>query len=47
MIGQCELQAPGLAVFPARGCAAQSPLRFVVVNDPVQSMDSPTVDGLA
>ncbi|MEV4481634.1 hypothetical protein [Micromonospora coxensis] len=47
MIGQCELQAPGLAVFPARGWAAQSPLRFMVGNDPVKSMDPPTVDGLA
>ncbi len=30
-----------------RACAADSPFRFVVVDDPVQSMDPSKVDGLA
>ncbi|MEV4481677.1 ATP-binding protein [Micromonospora coxensis] len=47
VMSQGELQALGLAVFLPRGCAAQSPLRFVVIDDPVQSMDPSKVDGLA
>ncbi|MGB2571889.1 AAA family ATPase [Micromonospora citrea] len=46
-MSQGELQALGLAVFLPRGCAADTPLRFVVVDDPVQSMDPSKVDGLA
>ncbi|MBY8870501.1 AAA family ATPase [Micromonospora sp. PLK6-60] len=47
VLSQGEMHALGLATFLPRGCAAESPLRFVVVDDPVQSMDPSKVDGLA
>lgn len=47
VMSQGELHALGLAVFLPRACAAASPYRFVVVDDPVQSMDPAKVDGLA
>ncbi|MEV4411019.1 AAA family ATPase [Catellatospora sp. NPDC049609] len=47
VMSQGELQALGLATFLPRSCAAESPFRFVVIDDPVQSMDPAKVDGLA
>jgi energy-coupling factor transporter ATP-binding protein EcfA2 len=34
-------------VFLPRACAEESPFRFVVIDDPVQSLDPAKVDGLA
>jgi RecF/RecN/SMC N terminal domain len=42
-----ELQALGLAVFLPRACADASPFRFLLIDDPVHSMDPAKVDGLA
>ena len=42
-----ELQALGLAVFLPRACADDSPFRYLIVDDPVHSMDPSKVDGLA
>lgn len=42
-----ELHALGLAVFLPRTCAEDSPYRFVIIDDPVQSMDPTKIDGLA
>ncbi|SHN47889.1 AAA family ATPase [Cryptosporangium aurantiacum] len=47
VMSQGELQALGLAVFLPRAVATESPFRFLVVDDPVQSMDPAKVDGLA
>mgnify|MGYP001282237988 CR=1 FL=1 len=47
VMSQGELHALGLAVFLPRACAPESPFRFVVIDDPVQSMDPAKVDGLA
>ncbi|MFC7247611.1 AAA family ATPase [Catellatospora aurea] len=47
VLSQGELQALGLATFLPHSCAAESPFRFMVIDDPVQSMDSSKVDGLA
>ncbi|HEU0241289.1 MAG TPA: AAA family ATPase [Micromonosporaceae bacterium] len=47
VMSQGELHALGLATFLPRSCAAESPFRFVVIDDPVQSMDPAKVDGLA
>jgi energy-coupling factor transporter ATP-binding protein EcfA2 len=47
VMSQGEMQALGLATFLPRGCAQESPFRFIVVDDPVQSMDPSKVDGLA
>lgn len=47
VMSQGELQALGLAVFLPRACADDSPFRFVLIDDPVQSMDPAKVDGLA
>jgi ABC-type lipoprotein export system ATPase subunit len=47
VMSQGEMQALGLAMFLPRACAAESPFRFVVIDDPVQSMDPSKVDGLA
>ncbi len=47
VMSQGELQSLGLAVFLPRACADESPFRFVVIDDPVQSMDPSKVDGLA
>jgi predicted ATPase len=47
VMSQGELHALGLAVFLPRACADASPYRFVVIDDPVQSMDPAKVDGLA
>ncbi|MET7747849.1 AAA family ATPase [Micromonospora sp. NPDC005367] len=47
VMSQGEMHALGLATFLPRSCAAESPFRFIVVDDPVQSMDPAKVDGLA
>ncbi|MFF5054601.1 AAA family ATPase [Micromonospora sp. NPDC000663] len=47
VMSQGEMQALGLATFLPRSCASESPFRFIVVDDPVQSMDPSKVDGLA
>ncbi|MGR6320077.1 AAA family ATPase [Micromonospora soli] len=47
VMSQGEMHALGLATFLPRGCAAESPFRFIVVDDPVQSMDPAKVEGLA
>ena len=47
VMSQGELHALGLATFLPRSCAKESPFRFVVIDDPVQSMDPAKVDGLA
>jgi hypothetical protein len=47
VMSQGELHALGLALFLPRATSAESPFGFVVIDDPVQSMDPATVDGLA
>ncbi|HZO66582.1 MAG TPA: AAA family ATPase [Kribbellaceae bacterium] len=47
VMSQGELHALGLATFLPRSCAPESPFRFIVIDDPVQSMDPAKVDGLA
>ncbi|MDP9799595.1 DNA repair exonuclease SbcCD ATPase subunit [Catenuloplanes nepalensis] len=47
VMSQGELHALGLAVFLPRAGADASPFRFVVIDDPVQSMDLSKVSGLA
>lgn len=46
-MSQGELHALGLALFLPRATAADSPFGFVIIDDPVQSMDPAKVDGLA
>jgi recombinational DNA repair ATPase RecF len=47
VMSQGELHALGLALFLPRATAAGSPFGFLVIDDPVQSMDPAKVDGLA
>jgi hypothetical protein len=47
VMSQGELHALGLALFLPRATAINSPFRFLVIDDPVQSMDPSKVDGLA
>jgi hypothetical protein len=47
VMSQGELHALGLALFLPRATAATSPFGFMVIDDPVQSMDPSKVDGLA
>jgi hypothetical protein len=47
VMSQGELQALGLAVFLPRASADESPFRFVIIDDPVHSMDPAKVEGLA
>jgi AAA domain len=47
VMSQGELHALGLALFLPRATSADSPFRFIVIDDPVQSMDPAKVDGLA
>jgi hypothetical protein len=47
VMSQGELHAIALSLFVPRATAAESPFRFVVIDDPVQSMDPARVDGLA
>ena len=46
-MSQGELNALALSVFLPRATLPESPFRFVVIDDPVQSMDPAKVDGLA
>lgn len=45
VMSQGELHALALAVFLPRATADKSPFRFVVLDDPIQSMDPSKVDG--
>jgi energy-coupling factor transporter ATP-binding protein EcfA2 len=47
VMSQGELHALALSLFFPRATLPESPFRFVVVDDPVQSMDPAKVDGLA
>ncbi|MEO2108288.1 MAG: hypothetical protein ABGZ36_21940 [Actinomycetota bacterium] len=47
VMSQGELHALALAIFIPRATQPESPFRFVVIDDPVQSMDPARVDGLA
>ena len=47
VMSQGELHALGLALFLPRATSEASPFRFIVIDDPVQSMDPAKVDGLA
>jgi hypothetical protein len=47
VMSQGELNALALSVFLPRATMPQSPFRFVVIDDPVQSMDPAKVAGLA
>jgi len=47
VMSQGELHALGLALFLPRATSPDSPFRFLLIDDPVQSMDPAKVDGLA
>ncbi|WP_073950391.1 ATP-binding protein [Streptomyces kebangsaanensis] len=47
VMSQGELHSLALSLFLPRAATADSPFGFVVVDDPVQSMDPAKVDGLA
>ena len=47
VMSQGELNAIALSLFLPRVTLPESPFRFVVIDDPVQSMDPSRVDGLA
>lgn len=47
VMSQGELHSLGLSLFLPRATAEQSPFRFLMIDDPVQSMDPAKVDGLA
>jgi ABC-type Mn2+/Zn2+ transport system ATPase subunit len=47
VMSQGEMSALALALFLPRTALAESPFRFVVIDDPVQAMDAIRVDGLA
>lgn len=47
VMSQGEMHALALATFLPRSCADESPFRFAIIDDPVQSMDPAKVDGLA
>lgn len=47
VMSQGELHAIALSLFLPRATIPDSPFRFVVIDDPVQSMDPARVDGLA
>ncbi|WP_084525950.1 ATP-binding protein [Nocardia vaccinii] len=47
VMSQGELHSLGLSLFLPRATTAQSPFRFLMIDDPVQSMDPAKVDGLA
>lgn len=46
VFSQGELHALALSLFLPRATMAQSPFRFVILDDPVQAMDPAKVDGL-
>jgi len=47
VMSQGELNSLALSLFMPRATLPDSPFRFVVIDDPVQSMDPARVDGLA
>ena len=47
VMSQGELHCLALSLFIPRATLRESPFRFVVIDDPVQSMDPARVDGLA
>jgi ABC-type lipoprotein export system ATPase subunit len=47
VMSQGELHSLALSLFVPRATLEESPFRFVVIDDPVQSMDPARVDGLA
>jgi hypothetical protein len=47
VMSQGELHALALSLFFPRATLDESPFRFIVVDDPVQSMDPSKIDGLA
>lgn len=47
VMSQGEVNALALSVFLPRATSPDSPLRFVVIDDPVQAMDPSKVDGMA
>ncbi len=47
VMSQGELHSLALSLFLPRAMLPESPFRFIVVDDPVQSMDPARVDGLA
>jgi recombinational DNA repair ATPase RecF len=47
VMSQGELNSLALSLFIPRATLPESPFRFIVVDDPVQSMDPARVDGLA
>jgi recombinational DNA repair ATPase RecF len=46
VMSQGELHALALALFLPRATAANSPFRFVILDDPIQAMDPAKIDGL-
>jgi hypothetical protein len=46
-MSQGELHSLALSLFVPRATLPESPFRFIVIDDPVQSMDPARVDGLA
>ena len=47
VMSQGELNALALSLFLPRMMRAESPFRFLIIDDPVQAMDAHKVDGLA
>lgn len=47
VMSQGELHSLALSLFLPRATLSSSPFRFVVIDDPVQSMDPSRIDGLA
>jgi energy-coupling factor transporter ATP-binding protein EcfA2 len=47
VMSQGELNSLALSLFVPRATLRESPFRFVIIDDPVQSMDPARVDGLA
>ncbi|HEX7094707.1 MAG TPA: AAA family ATPase, partial [Acidimicrobiales bacterium] len=47
VLSQGEVNALALSMFIPRATRAQSPFRFLIIDDPVQAMDPAKVDGLA
>jgi hypothetical protein len=47
VMSQGELHSLALSLFLPRAMLPESPFRFIVIDDPVQSMDPARVDGLA
>ena len=45
VMSQGELQALALAIFIPRATSADSPFRFLVLDDPIQAMDPSKIDG--